>query len=844
MGRNRRHRLIALLGTLVVVLGLLQAVAATEASAAFRPRITSVAPTTVKTTGGARVTIRGTGFRKVRQVLIGGKRATGVRVISRQRISAVVPRHDVGWKRVRVVTRAGWSSASAVARIRYVPPPPPPPPPPTPEPVTVLPVRDLVATAGEHTVTLEWPALTTVATGIQVRRASGGQAPRTLVAGATVATLPASATTVTDTGLADGHEYSYAVFVTMSGSVSVPRTTSVRTQLTMPSGWSQPRSIVRPTAGRILDCLAPEHCVAVDRLGNATEYDGATWSRPVKIDTSPDDYWHTGFRFLDCASASFCLAIDTSVGSRTFDGSSWHGRVPVYPRGAAEPAALSCGSPTFCVLVTNGATSYVFDGATWSGAISLPPPPAPAEPGPVQSLDCTPTTCLAIDAAGRSRQFANRTWSVPVQAIGSPYVPHETDVSCVRSTWCMVADRSLRPRIWNGSMWFDGPDLPGNPADGLHTLTCLADDFCLRSAGGSLVYDGTSWGRPPEWDSTFPSLWEPRCDPTGAYCLSPSRNGDPDQWADPRRGDHGATASYAWQSAPSAVSCPTATYCQAFGRGSVEMEGNSWGEPQPFPHPGDPRDDSWAGGTPDAFDCPAAGRCMLVGGNTNMGARWWTFDAAGWSQRSTMDTPAELTAVSCPTITRCVATTRHHIGGAAVTTWNGGSWSAFTKVAPDDEPGQSDLEGISCPTTTFCAAVGGLSSATYPGQAVVWRALSGWSAPAYRGHLSYLGAVGCTTAPSCVAVGPRGATLEYDAGTWGQIEVLDGSPDLVGVSCAAQSLCVAISDGPTAYLWHDRKWSVAQVLTPGNRLTGISCPTTQLCVAVDSAGNEFRYTGG
>lgn len=844
MGWNRQHRLIALLGSLVVVLGLLQLVAATEASAALRPRITSVAPTTVKTTGGARVTIRGTGFRNVRQVLIGGRRATGVRVVSRQRISVLVPRHSIGWKRVRVVTRAGWSPVSPVARIRYVPPPPPPPPPTTPEPPAVLPLSDLTATADEHTVTLTWPALTTSATGIQVRRAAGGRAPRTPLAGVPVATLPASATTITDVGLADGQEYSYAVFATVPGSASVPRTTSVRTLLTMPSGWSRPRSIMRPPAERILDCLAPHRCVAVDRLGNATEYDGTTWSRPVKIDTSPDDYWHTGFRFLDCVSASFCLAIDTSVGSRTFDGSSWHGRVPVYPRGAAEPTALSCGSPTFCVLVTNGASSYVFDGVTWSGAISLPPPPAPAESAPVQSLDCTPTTCLAIDSAGRSRQLAGRVWSAPVQAIGSPYGTHETDVSCVRATWCMVADGPLRPRIWNGAAWSDGPDLPGNPTDGRHTLICLADDFCLRSAGGSLVYDGSSWGWPPEWDGTFPSLWEPRCDPTGSYCLSPRHNGDPDRWADPRHGDHGSTASYPWRSAPSAVSCATMTYCHARGADAVEMDGTSWGEPLPFPHPDDIRDDSWAGGTPDALDCAAADRCMLVGGNSNVGARWWTFDAAGWSKRFTMDTPADLTAVSCPTATRCLATTRHHVGGAAVTTWNGSSWSPFTKVAPDDEIGQSDLEGISCPTTTFCAAVGGLSTPPYPGQAVVWRPLTGWSAPVYRGQLSYLAAVGCTAAPSCVAVGPRGTTLEYDSGTWGQTEVLDGSPDLTGVSCAAQTLCVAISDGPAAYLWHDGEWSAAQVLTPGNRLTGISCPATQLCVAVDSAGNEFRYTGG
>jgi hypothetical protein len=204
------------------------------------------------------------------------------------------------------------------------------------------------------------------------------------------------------------------------------------------------------------------------------------------------------------------------------------------------------------------------------------------------------------------------------------------------------------------------------------------------------------------------------------------------------------------------------------------------------------------------------------------------------------DRDVELTAVSCPTTTLCIATdtygevvTSNHPTGAAA------SW-AFADVGSG-----SALTSISCPSTTLCVGVNAtgnvITSKNPTGKEAAWTAsnLIGSSS---------LNAISCPEINLCVAVGDGGSIVTSSAPTGGaaawKVTTLAAAGSLSGVSCPTESFCVAVdfstgnaltSTDPTggATTWTATK--VAQA----NALNAVSCPTVSFCVAIDSFGNAF-----
>jgi hypothetical protein len=230
----------------------------------------------------------------------------------------------------------------------------------------------------------------------------------------------------------------------------------------------------------------------------------------------------------------------------------------------------------------------------------------------------------------------------------------------------------------------------------------------------------------------------------------------------------------------------------------------------------------------------------------------------------------QLNAVSCVSATACfmVGISAYGLQGVPVKTltarWNGLNWSIFpspnsTKV-PDNQ-----LQGVSCTSTTNCVAVGYTWISAYGAQSTLVEHWNGknWSiVPSPNPSLnSVLQSVSCPTATFCVAVGSQRhkatknlATLVemWNGTTWSVATSQNpAGPNrfqtLAAVSCASSTSCLAvgeydISDGTYFTLgerWNGTTWSIDPGLAVRDGgyivMRGVSCPTPTSCFAVGNA---------
>ena len=180
--------------------------------------------------------------------------------------------------------------------------------------------------------------------------------------------------------------------------------------------------------------------------------------------------------------------------------------------------------------------------------------------------------------------------------------------------------------------------------------------------------------------------------------------------------------------------------------------------------------------------------------------------------------PSALNGVSCPTSTRCFAvgvsfaTPSSHTR-SLVERWNGSSWS----VMPSANGGATStwLAAVACTSATSCMAVGNTTSSGSGGPAYAERLVgNNWSTVAIpaAGTNALLSDIACTGPKNCFAVG------EYTRS---------------GVS------------QPLALLWNGQKWSIVPAALPagllGGELRGVGCASAATCFAV---GGTDDFHGG
>jgi hypothetical protein len=307
---------------------------------------------------------------------------------------------------------------------------------------------------------------------------------------------------------------------------------------------------------------------------------------------------------------------------------------------------------------------------------------------------------------------------------------------------------------------------------------------------------------------------------------------------------HGATLA--------GVSCRSAADCIAVG---------SWIPPSPldFTVNSFPLAEHWNGATwsllpqiqvPGAIDgaalsavsCTPSG-CMAVGYlDANAGqyplAEWW--NGLRWSTLKTPRVPdGELNAVSCTSVTACVAVGDTAQDESIADQWDGRRWSAQKIHLPNFSLDGNKMTGVSCGSAGRCVAVGwqfacGNDSSHLGPVLGTWQGgpwLLTQKSCSGNGSDIYMNGVSCTSMTACTAVGT--VVYRWNGRSWSRQNTDD---EFQAVSCSTSSFCVAVGYGTFTGQWTPSGWSTQTNpnLTVGQQsdLTRVWCGRSGACVAV------------
>ena len=634
----------------------------------------------------------------------------------------------------------------------------------------------------------------------------------------------------------------------------------------------------------------------------AERWNGTTWQRQptpnpavdVSFNVAPD---LTG---VSCPAASFCEAAGrynltsfNQVGlTEGWNGQRWAlQRLPI-PAGASSTALsqVSCTSAQFCEAVGSYQTQTLNQTlplvATWNGTswrLQHAPHPAGDTSAQLNTVSCTsPTFCEAwgggsplIGGPGLAEQWNGQSWHLQA-------VPSTSDdafsVSCVSATFCEAVGVGGVPQapsawVWRGSSW-TAQALPSQLAPSLEGVSCVSSAFCeavglpFTSNGGAAVWNGSAWRiqstpSPANNAATILSAVScasaRSCESAGDFELNQSNTPHAltEGWNGTAWGlQRAAAPPGATGNVLSAVSCVSATFCEAVGEHGNSLgtqsnlaetwNGTTW-KIQATPSPQSP-----FGATDNNLEgvsCVSTTFCEAVGnGPTGMSAEVW--NGTSWKvQNRPGNGGVQGQFVSCPSVGFCMSVDSF----GRVDTWNGSSWSAATNV-----PGFSPVDGVSCVSASYCEVVGGGP----PGEsAAVWKGSTWTAQPTPGGAGEILNAVTCLTATSCEAVGElvnQGSPLTLAEAWNGSTWTLQPTPNpsafnsntLNSVSCTAANACTAVGDSTTtsfapfqtlAEVWNGTAWTLQP--TPNrsasapNLLNGVSCGASQTCTAVGFTQN-------
>ena len=157
------------------------------------------------------------------------------------------------------------------------------------------------------------------------------------------------------------------------------------------------------------------------------------------------------------------------------------------------------------------------------------------------------------------------------------------------------------------------------------------------------------------------------------------------------------------------------------------------------------------------------------------------------------------------------------------------TWSSPMLIAP-----QLVTTSVSCPSTTFCAAVGGANASIYDGAT--------WSTPVPVGDDTALQAVACPAPGMCIAVGKNGVVATLAGGKW-TAGVIAGAKSIPALSCPTTTFCRALDVDGNEFVLDHGNWS-AGTPTGVTSVVAVSCPSTSFCAALERSGGVVTYSGG
>jgi hypothetical protein len=549
------------------------------------------------------------------------------------------------------------------------------------------------------------------------------------------------------------------------------------------------------------------------------------------------------------------------------------------PLGAGEPiAAVSCPTASLCVGAGFGDIATTTDPKALHGAASGwqvvdvdgSYPSVISDPT-INAISCSSATlCVAVDSNGNVLTSRVPTGGIPAWKVKA--ADHGVDllgVSCPSSGLCVAFGRgagaqvtvtSTDPAKGAKAKWV-AHTVSSFGSQGPNGISCPTTTLCVAAGsdngGISAVWTSTdptsaataTWTL-HEVGSTVGSDFESVSCAGAAVCAAVGAIG---QAATSTDASSGAGAS--WHDATittdeiADVSCASSALCDA-----IDLTGNVFTSTNPAN-----ASPTWTekasvltGG--DTISCLAS-FCIATGGMSKADSTTDPGDAASATWTTTGYTAAsEIDGISCPSSSFCAAADS---AGNVLTSTDPANKSATWKATNVNSgiatnPGGSYfLEDIACPSASLCVAVdnvGNVLTSTDPDSgSPTWTAAKADNAGGFT-------AITCPSPALCVAVDFDGNAVVSThptggAGAWTTTSI-DG--DLLvhyeSISCPSTRECFAGMDGGSVTVVHlSSGGSISSTSTTAidegiSLVNGISCPTTSLCVAADSLGNIVEST--
>jgi putative hemolysin len=313
-------------------------------------------------------------------------------------------------------------------------------------------------------------------------------------------------------------------------------------------------------------------------------------------------------------------------------------------------------------------------------------------------------------------------------------------VSCVSATFCEAAGYQLENSSgtrakslvehWNGTSVRTQSD----PAGEALAVSCASESFCME-VGNSPDTHGYSHANAARWNGTrwrkvaLPTLvydtlegvscWSRKgCIAVGSSMSSANAYSRPlvERWNGNAWKLRKAPTASRWLNHLAGISCVSGSACLAVGQTFLDAQGRD----------SKTLAEVWNGTrwrivkTPTlrrsyqpnlmAVSCIGAKDCVAVGGGAAEHSLilHWTgsgFDRERPATPQGQDLPPDLSGVSCPTATFCMATGLLPFSGIRAEQWDGSHWTMVS--LPGGGSGDSyDPIGVSCPTSTSCVAAG------------------------------------------------------------------------------------------------------------------------------------------
>lgn len=545
------------------------------------------------------------------------------------------------------------------------------------------------------------------------------------------------------------------------------------------------------------------------------------------------------------------------------------------PAGTRVRVGLAATVLTACMVLASAGAAQAGSPA-WKIVKS---PNATLPGGRLESVSCSaPAACTAVgtnlNKSGINVTLAERwngtTWKrqhTPNPATNTvPAVaPDLLGVSCPASNFCEAVGTYhlggasvAMAEAWNCRRWsWQHVPVPvGSDSARLNSVSCTSSRFCeavgsFRGTRGTALlaatWNGTTW-RLQQAPSPAGAQSE---DFSAVSCTSATFC---EAWGGGNPGAPGPAVAERWngrswrmQAVPSdaamnSVSCVSMTFCEAVGSSGGEVWNGSHWSAQAIPSP--------ASASLLGVSCTSPKFCEAVGAGPSA-AKW---NGTGWSLQSAPNpasaTFTHLNAVSCAVATSCEAAGFFEVAVTAnnpkalAEAWNGHTWRLQHPVAP---PGATfnALASVSCVSTRFCEAVGTHfdSAGNQVNLAEMWNGTS-WQLQTVPNPTSpfvppsgSLFGISCVTASFCAAVGvgAGGAEAEMWNGTSWQLQAIPGtSVQPMSVSCVTTSFCLEANGFGQVAIWNGSSWSAGPAVTGFSPVTGVSCVSASFCEAVGS----------